>query len=276
MANKKALVRDAGVAHLRESNSQTDGLTCSSIHGSQSTVSLFSDGSASLIVIGSGVGVTLQTSAAGTLIAQAVTVVPSGATATGTLTLGAETDVTFTSLSESVVFNTALDSSLDSAYSATSIIGAINEALTAGLRAGSVLFATNNTGSDIDAGSLVYVSGDSEVSLADATSDNSASNCVGVALNDITDGSLGAIVTRGRVSVLLGAGEGAVSHNGSPLYLSTTAGVAVVGDTGTGPPSSSGNVIVPLGIVENSSAYDNVLGSAVTSDFYLGGRRVLA
>lgn len=87
----------------------------------------------------------------------------------------------------------------------------------------------NSTGSTISKGQAVYVSGSNGdnalISLADADSESTSSKTLGLAVANITDGSLGAIITNG----LLKGIDTSTATAGDSVWLSSTAGGVVFG-----------------------------------------------
>jgi len=85
----------------------------------------------------------------------------------------------------------------------------------------------NSTGSTITKGSAVYISGangdNALASLADADAESTSSKTLGLAISNITDGSLGAIITNG----LLKGVDTSTATAGDSVWLSSTAGGVV-------------------------------------------------
>lgn len=85
----------------------------------------------------------------------------------------------------------------------------------------------NSTGTQIDRGKVVYISGghattEALIALADADAENTSANTVGIAAEDIAHGSTGFVQVFGYMAGLVTNGYSGAE--GTALYLSTTAG----------------------------------------------------
>lgn len=113
-----------------------------------------------------------------------------------------------------VKYGTGVDAWVDLEYSSTAVVKEV---------------VKNSTGSTVTKGSAVYISGangdNALISLADADSEATSSKTLGLAIANITDGSLGAIITNG----LLKGIDTSTATAGDSVWLSSTAGGVVFG-----------------------------------------------
>ena len=177
-------------------------------------------------------------------------------TADGALTVtatGSTSDLTFGSRSTTIALSDASNTSL-SGYSATSIFGAFAELQTTPTPPPIVLNTyTNDEGSTINQGELVYLSGVDNIKLAVATSNNAPSIILGIVQDTtILNAASGSIVSKGVVSVKFEASL--TLSGGDEIFISSTTS----GRATNIRPSGSGNVIQSLGFVKNDSTYDGV------------------
>jgi hypothetical protein len=108
-----------------------------------------------------------------------------------------------------------------------------------------VLSLTNNTGSTIVAGKVVYITTTAnEIAIADADLLSTSKSTVGVTVDNINDGSTGYVQIAGRAVV-----SGTYTP-GTETYLSTTAGAA------TSTPPAIGKAMVKLGIALSATEID--------------------
>jgi len=181
---------------------------------------------------------------------------------------GGTSDLTLGARGSTITLNESGSTSLVG-FTATSIIGALNELQgSAGASNEVVVSLTNNTGSTITEGSVVYhTSVDGEVADAIATSDNASSRPIGFASADILDTATGSVVTMGLATIQLVAGL--TTTPGDELFLSLTAGQA----TNDVSAFSSGNVVHSIGYISDDTAYAGT--NRVEAIVQWGGRIVL-
>lgn len=151
----------------------------------------------------------------------------------------------------------------------TSLVGLVNELLTRPTTGVSTTY-TNTTGGLLAKGTVVCIAAQNAVKAASPASDNADSFAIGVLEEDTADTVDGAVISSGLVDVLFAAGEGASPAANSPVFLSTTAGLGTLT-----PPSATGQVVVLIGYVKNSTGYSNVSGGTMSVQLKLGSRRVL-
>ncbi len=122
-----------------------------------------------------------------------------------------------------------------------------------------VLRVYNQTGSQINAGEVVYINGvfsdTPRVALARADSETTA-RAMGVAPVNISNASYGYVITRGLVSDL----DTSAFSNGDALYLSPTTAGAL---TSTRP--SEPNFSIPIGYVVKSNATTGIILTEIVS-----------
>lgn len=160
-------------------------------------------------------------------------------TSTGAMSLDAgATDITFDarSMSAPITLNQSGNTDLVG-FTATSIVGALNE-----LKSGSLDRVTLNAATTITAGDVVIVNGSGTVDLADA--DNGDQFVAGIALTGNTIGNPVVVLLSGLVSGLSGLTAG------TRYYLSTTAGAM----TSTAP-VGSGDLVIELGFAVSATQF---------------------
>jgi len=189
---------------------------------------------------------------------------------------GVSADLNLLSLGQSIALNAAGQEALAALYTATSIIGALNELEILRRLTGGNLF-TNASGAQIEQGRAVRISGNLEIDLTHATANDGNSNFIGVTESAVADTATGIVLTDGPAQCYFPAGMGAVDHAQSNVFLGTTGGEFVVGSpTGPGAPSGSGNVKLEVGRVIDSSAYNNGSGGLMLVMLVHGPRTVAA
>jgi len=112
---------------------------------------------------------------------------------------------------------------------ATGLEGGLNSDISAPLGSTLVKLIRNNTGAVITKGQVVYITGSHAsttilVALADASSEATAKDTIGVAAHDIANNSEGWIITQGYLKGFTTNTTPGTGGEGSTLWLSTTAG----------------------------------------------------
>ena len=161
-------------------------------------------------------------------------------TSTGAMSLDAgATDITFDarSMVTPITLNEAGDTDLDASFTATSIVGALNE-----LKAGVSDRFTLNAATTVAVGNVVIVNGAGTVDLADA--DLGDQFVAGIAISGATLGNPLTVQTSGLVSGLSGLTAG------SRYYLDTTAGAMT-----TAIPTGSGDLVIELGFAISATQF---------------------
>jgi hypothetical protein len=183
---------------------------------------------------------------------------------------GASADLTLGARGATVTLNQSGDTAL-SGFTATSIIGALNELQAASGSANAVSETlTNANGGAITTGQVVYLTTtDDNVDLATATSDAAAARAIAfVSDASIASTASGEFVTSGTATVRL-VGSLTVSA-GDVIYLSTTAGSCT-----NVSPSTSGNVVQPVGYVKDDLTYDGTTDFLVEIIIQIGNRAII-
>jgi hypothetical protein len=169
-----------------------------------------------------------------------------GATASNITVSGATADLTLGARSATITLNESGDTALDGGFTATSIIGALNELLTGGAtenRLEETYVTTNRT-----VGEAVIIDGDSSADTqADASALSTTEGFIGIVL---TAAAGGVVVTSGTATALFENGT-ATPAAGDPIYLSEVAG-RVTGVAPTGNPNS-GVVVWQIGILKDDT-----------------------
>jgi hypothetical protein len=149
-----------------------------------------------------------------------------------------------TSLSVVTLFADSVDFSTAAAFSSipgritwdaeyqsltTGLEGGLNSDISAPLGSTLVKLIRNNTGAIITKGQVVYITGSHAsttilVDLADASSEATAKDTIGVAAHDIANNSEGWIITQGYLKGFTTNTTPGTGGEGSTLWLSTTAG----------------------------------------------------
>lgn len=124
-----------------------------------------------------------------------------------------------------------------------------------------VITLTNNSGSTIPGGGVVYISASNEVSPAQANSDATAKP-FGLAVASIADAASGKVQTDG--SILSVSDWSAITGSasltaGARYYLSA----ASAGQMTTTPPSGSGEYVIPLGRAVSTTDFEISLGTSI-------------
>lgn len=175
-----------------------------------------------------------------------------GAGALSFISAGTETNLILGARSVSINFNDANNTTLDELYSATSIVGALNEAKTGNVEIkGLGNTYINGEAIAISRGQLVYISDTDEVSLAIAASNNNLANPIGVVKDATIDSGLtGIIGSNGVFQVRFESGLSLVA--GQEVYLSSTTSGAATNIR----PATAGNIIQPIGILKDILSYN--------------------
>lgn len=177
---------------------------------------------------------------------QAVT----GNAAMSVIATGGTSDLTLGGRGATITLNQSGDTTL-AGFTATSIVGALNELKSGSGSSSEVLVSlTNNTGSTITEGSVVYhTATDGEIADSIATSDNAASRPIGFAKADILDTAAGNVVTNGLATCQLVTGL--TTAAGDEVFLSLTAGQATTDISAF----AAGNVVQSIGFISDDSTY---------------------
>lgn len=198
----------------------------------------------------------LSTSSATTSSLSATSTMTITGTTALNLTASGASDITFTGRGQAYTFNQASDTAFSPGITATSIIGAINQAYaSAGMASGVGIAWTNNDGTNaIARGSPVYIIAASKVANATAASDNSAAQMIGFANVQISAAGTGTVLVDGVVSMLFKSGD-TVPSIGAEIFLKesapTTASLITSSwVTGTAP-STTGNVVLSVGFLKD-------------------------
>ena len=184
------------------------------------------------------------------------------------LRVGSSADITFDArgMTTPITLNQTGDTDL-SGFTATSIIGALNE-LQAAVSAAGDLQNTYTAGENLAAGEPVYISAANTVSRKSASTDAAAARFIGVAESAITSASSGEITTEGLATSAFVASL--TLNAGDEVFLSTTTGrftnVA---------PSGSGNVVLSVGFVKDASAYGGTDGDTAIVQLVRGQKLVV-
>lgn len=105
------------------------------------------------------------------------------------------------------------------------------------------IMTNSSTLTAIPAKSVVYATSEGKIALANASSINTAKTVLGVVETEIPAGAAGKVTLFNSVENI-----GVALPLGSRVYLSTEDGQVT-----TTPPSATGNVVLPLGIVKNAT-----------------------
>lgn len=173
-----------------------------------------------------------------------------GDAAMSVIATGGTNDLTLGARGTTITLNQSGDTAL-SGFTATSIVGALNE-LQVGIGASNevVVSLTNNTGSTLTEGSIVYhTTTDGEVADSVATADNGIARPLGFVKSDILTAASGDIVVSGLATVQLVTGL--TTAPGDELFLSLTAGQCTNDISGF----SAGNVVQSVGYISDDTAY---------------------
>lgn len=192
--------------------------------------------------------VTMDTSAAISLDA---------ATASNFTVSGATADLTLGARSTTITLNESGETSLDAAFDATSIIGALNELKTAGVAEASQVVITDIATTGLTVGAPVYVSGTDTASHTDASA-LSTSLFIGI-VKTVGAAGTGEIVTDGVTAMSFAAGL--TVSAGDQIYLSET--VARVTNVA---PAASGSVAASIGICHDTTGLTATTVDGETAD----------
>lgn len=167
------------------------------------------------------------------------------ATASQFVVSGASADLTLGARGATLTLNEAGDTALDSNFTATSVVGALNELKTSNLGVSTPSALASEV---ITAGDVVYIDWDSGntrpgIYIADNTV-AAKQNPIGVALNSAAIGGAVYVATHGQEAVVNSAIT--ANNEGSPVYLTTAGGVTLT------PPSGTGNTSQIIGTVSLS------------------------
>jgi hypothetical protein len=152
---------------------------------------------------------------------------------------------------------------------AQTIIEAINESAMGGMAGALTETLTNANAGTMTIGQVVYLTAtDDEVDLANGTTNNALSNAIAfVSDATILTTASGGFITGGTATVRLVSGL--TVNSGEVIYLSTTAGECT-----NVAPATTGNVVLPLGIIKNVLTYDGGADRLVSMIVQRGNRSV--
>lgn len=221
---------------------------------------------------------TLELNSAGAISSVSVTTASftggSTMTVTGTtalnLTALGTSDITFTGRGQAYTFNDAGNVAFVAGITATSLVGAINQIYGTSSAANTVVGTyTNNTGGTIAAGLGVYITTTaSEINKAIATTDSAAAQFIGVTKAAILTTASGQVITEGIATLVF---EGGLTlANGQEVFLSA----ATAGNFTNIAPTSTGNVVLSVGFIEDVLTYDGVLDFNVSVQLVRGAKSV--
>ena len=142
------------------------------------------------------------------------------------------------------------------------VTNAISVASTSGSTQNVVMSVLNQTGSTINAGTVVYVNGangtNPTVSLAQANSESTSYRTLGITSTSITQGSTGTVVLIGNVSSV----DTSAFNEGDQLYLSPTTAGGIVNVKPSAP-----NHMVYVGVCVRKNANNGVIQVRVSNGF---------
>jgi hypothetical protein len=207
------------------------------------------DTSAVTILGGSNAGtLTLGNASAGAVtLDTAAGVSIDAATASNFTVTGGTADLTLGARAATITLNESGDTSLDGTFTATSIIGALNELKTAGVAEASQVVTTVLATTGLTVGRAVYVSAADVASHTDANATSTA-EVVGF-VKTVGAAGTGEVVTAGVVNVAIEAGL--TFSAGAVLYLGVGGTAGQLTDV---PPSGSGDTIYEVGIANEAAA----------------------
>jgi hypothetical protein len=244
---------DTTAALSLDSTGTASNLTLTATSGSTATLLIeVTNGGAGtgVLDINADDAITLDSTAAGISLdaATASNFTVSGATAD--LTLGARAStITLNQVDFTIGSLTIEGQTLDVAFTATSIIGGLNELKAVAGSAYQVKDFYTTTGRTV--GQPVIADGNaSAATAADATVLSTSEGFVGIVLT-VGGAGVGEVVTQGRAVSLFAAGV-ATPVAGDPVYLSETTGrVTPIAPSGT---PNSGIIIFPIGVVKDTTS----------------------
>lgn len=191
------------------------------------------------------------------------------ATASNLTVSGASADLTLGARGSSITLNESGDTAL-SGFTATSIVGALNELKSAGVAEAAQVVVTDLATTGLDSGAPVYISGADTASHTDADAEGT-SNFVGF-VKTVGAAGTGEIVASG---IALAAFEGGLSGYaaGNPVYLATTAGRVTFNE-----PTGSGDTVYEVGYLVNTTGLTATTVDGETAEVFIskGQRSVLA
>ena len=188
------------------------------------------------------------------------------------LSLAATVDLTLRSRGESIPVNESGQEALDADFTKTSWIGALNELEVLPKPTVGVLY-TNGEAGTLSPGHAVRLDGalDNTVIFANATADDGDSRLIGAVERSTLTAAQARVISDGPAELLFASGEGAGDLSRSRVYLSTTDGLFTLVA-----PSTTGNVILDVGVVLSSAGYSDSLGGTMLVLLRRGNRRVVA
>jgi hypothetical protein len=169
---------------------------------------------------------------------------------TVTLEAGSTGDITFDArgITTPITLNQTGDINLDAGFTATSLIGALNE-LFNGVGDDNRLVETFDTTNRAIGEPVIMDGNDSADTAADASALSTTEGFVGIVL---TVGATGTVVTSGTASAQIIAGLSAAGISaGDPVFISLTTGRVTTDATAFSPPN---DVVYQIGIVKDKSA----------------------
>lgn len=179
-------------------------------------------------------------------------------TADADLTITANTstsDLALSARTASINLNDVDNLVLDSLYTATSIIGALNEIKGGDTEISGVgITYTNGEATSITRGQLVYISSTDTIMLSDASADDDEADVVGVVVNTspVTAGSAAIIGSSGVFTVRFESGL--TLSAGQEIFLSASTS----GSATNVRPSSSVNIVQSIGTLKDTLSYNGV------------------
>jgi hypothetical protein len=166
-----------------------------------------------------------------------------GATASNVTVSGATADLTLGARGATVTLNEVGETTLDGAFTATSLIGALNELINGGAQENSLTETYTTTGRAV--GEAVIIDGDSSANTAaDASAFATVEGFVGLVA---TVGTPGTVTTFGTGTALFENGT-ATPAAGDPIYVSPNVAGRV---TGVAP--SGNEVIMQIGVLKDDA-----------------------
>jgi hypothetical protein len=180
-------------------------------------------------------------------------------------------DITLLARGTTTPFSDATDSAL-SGFTATSIIGALNELKSTGATSAQRVANTytNNTGGILVQGTGVYITTTaSNIAKATAATDVAAAQLIGVVFADISNTASGSVTSEGVQSLAFVASL--TLAVGDEVFLSA----ATPGQFTNVAPSASGNVVLSVGFVKVASTYAGASGDLASIQLVRGAKAVV-
>lgn len=180
---------------------------------------------------------------------------------------GGTSDLTFSARGASITLNQSGNTTLNGGFTATSIIGAINELYTSGSAAKVANSYTNGEATTIAVGTCVYIFSANTVKKASAADDTAPAQFIGVVRDDagIASSASGAITSEGVNKVAFAASL--TLNAGDEVFLSSTSGFATNVAPGAGP-----EVALSIGFVKDAAAYTGTAGDTALVQLVRGSK----